>query len=77
MRKTLIWLSGVPYGLTVTQPMKKPGVNMFLEKVNNNRTCASIGIAPWFCSCLELVEIDRAVIDNTSNSTYQALDQTT
>ena len=39
MRKTLIWLSGLPYGLSMKSQELFPCVNMFTEKANSNRTC--------------------------------------
>jgi hypothetical protein len=39
MRKTMIWLSGLPYGLELHSEEIFPSVNMFTEKAKNDRTC--------------------------------------
>lgn len=76
MRKTLIYLSGLPYGLDIASEELYPAVNMYKEKVNNNRTCAESGIPPWQCGCLVLETLDESLY-NKSHPNYDPQDKVT
>lgn len=62
LRKTLIYLSGVPYDRKDPGEELFPAVNMYKEKVADSRTCWEAGIPAWHCSCLVLVPISEAII---------------
>lgn len=76
MRKTLIYLSGLPYGLEIDSQELYPAVNMYKQKANNNRTCAESGIPPWQCGCLVLETLDRSLYDRTDPE-YNSQDEVT
>jgi hypothetical protein len=58
LRKTLIYLSGYPYGLNIQSKENYRAINLFTEKAYNNRTCSEMGIPPFHCSCLVLKKLE-------------------
>jgi len=62
MRRTLIYLSGVPYARKEPGEELFPAVNLYTQRVQDNRTCQEAGIVPWHCSCLVLVPISDGVV---------------
>lgn len=62
MRKTLIYLSGVPYDRKDPGEELFPAVNMYTQRVEDNRTCQEAGIPAWHCSCLVLIPISEAIL---------------
>jgi hypothetical protein len=69
LRKTLIYMSGYPYGLNISSTEQHEASNLFTEKIPDSRTCADIGVSPWHCSCMELEPIDLS----TASSSQLAL----
>mmetsp|Transcript_16959 Transcript_16959/g.30498 ORF Transcript_16959/g.30498 Transcript_16959/m.30498 type:complete len:713 (+) Transcript_16959:2175-4313(+) len=63
MRKTMIFLSGLPYGLNISSEVQHPAVNLFTERIPNERNCEDIGIVSWQCSCTELKEISLSSLN--------------
>lgn len=61
MRRTLIYLAGVPYAREEPEDELFPAVNLYTQRVQDNRTCQEAGIPPWHCSCLVLVPIPESV----------------
>ena len=57
MRRTMLYLAELPYK-QVTLPKEFDAVNLFTEKIRDNRTCEEISIPAWHCSCLELQPIN-------------------
>ena len=56
LRPTINYLADLPYG-TQKPGNKGNSVNLFLEKSPLNRTCDSVSISPFDCSCLVVQEI--------------------
>lgn len=46
MRKTMIYLSGVPYDLDIQSVEEHEAVNLYTEKIRDSRTCQDVGIPP-------------------------------
>jgi len=64
LRATVLGLSTTPYDLEY--PVHGDSyLDMHYDLVNeyvpSNRTCSDIGILPWFCSCISLVELEPSL----------------
>lgn len=71
IRRTLLYLSKLPYNLPIS-PRKDYFVNLFTEKVENQRQCEDVEIPPWYCSDYVLSPIDNSVF-NVSDPLYPYL----
>jgi hypothetical protein len=60
IRATLLfladWQNGVEFERSV-EPYLDSAVIFFTEKVRPARTCADIGILPWYCSCMVMQDL--------------------
>jgi len=63
---TIKYLGDIPYyrGYTDTNSLSsdwrsKTGLSLFISKIPNFRTCDSIKIPPYFCSCLKFYDIPQ------------------
>ena len=68
MRRTLIYLSTLPYGGIEPGEELYPAVNMYTMKAEDSRTCQQTGIPPWYCSCLVLIPIPASIVAGEVNS---------
>jgi hypothetical protein len=66
LRKTLTFLSGLPYGLALDSEELFPAFNLYTQKIPNSRSCQEAGIPLWHCSCLELMELESEIYDKSS-----------
>jgi hypothetical protein len=71
LRKTLTFLTGVPYGLKVESHEVFPAFNLYTHKIPSSRSCQDAGIPLWHCSCLELIELETEIFDR-HNAKYKA-----
>ncbi|CAG9326170.1 unnamed protein product [Blepharisma stoltei] len=53
IRRTLLYLAGYPYNAP-EEPKKSSFVNIFKEKIDDNRRCEDAEIPPWYCSAYVL-----------------------
>ena len=60
--------SGKDYDWSVETYLETRAVNLLTEIASPTRTCSDINILPWFCSCLRLTLLDRAVYDRTADN---------
>jgi hypothetical protein len=54
IRRTLLWLARYPDFQTLPLEDSLPHTNFLVELLPVTRTCADAGIPVWYCSCLEL-----------------------
>lgn len=62
IRRTLLYLSKLPYNMPIG-PRKDYFVNIFTEKVENQRQCEDVEIPPWYCSDYVLYPIENSVFN--------------
>lgn len=60
LRATVLALANQPHGLSYpvhSESYLSNHYDLVTEAVPRNRTCQDIGILPWFCSCISLIEL--------------------
>jgi hypothetical protein len=71
LRATLLSLTQLPYGSLYpvhSDPYLSRDYNLLSEKVSDLRTCDMVEIPPWYCSCLDLKEVDSDVLSVQSDA---------
>jgi hypothetical protein len=58
IRRTLLWLAQYPHFQTLPLEDSLPHTNFLVEPLPLTRTCADAGIPVWYCSCLELKDLE-------------------
>jgi len=70
LRATLLSLTELPYNTIYpvhSDPYLSRDYSLLTEKVSDLRTCDMVEIPPWYCSCLDLKEVDSDVLSAQSD----------
>ena len=76
LRATLLGLARAAYGQEYPvheEAYLSRDYNLFSEKIPDYRTCRKLQIPPWYCSCLDLKEIEPDVFVSNSDPSLNSL----
>jgi hypothetical protein len=67
LRRSLLYLADLQYGLSRPNDSKHPAINLFTEKASNTRTCEGIDIPSWYCSTYALKPVSEKVYNDSED----------